>query len=105
MATVRLSAEARDELRQIFQAIARDDRNAARRLVGRILHRCRLLGSHPLLGRARPEFDLPGLRSLAVSPHVVFYRFTVEQVVEVAHIIDGRRDLDALLKRDADETH
>ncbi|HEY2951756.1 MAG TPA: type II toxin-antitoxin system RelE/ParE family toxin [Verrucomicrobiae bacterium] len=104
MATVRLSAEARDELRQIFRTIASDDRNAARRVVGRILQRCPLLESHPLLGRERPEFALPGLRSVALSPHVLFYRVTGEKVVEIAHIIDGRRDLDALLDAGADET-
>ncbi len=97
MAAVRLSDQARDELRHIFRTIAADNREAARRAVGRILDRCRTLSVHPLLGRERPEFGLPALRSTAVAPHVIFYRVAESGIVEVAHIIDGRRDLDALL--------
>ena len=103
MATVRLSPQARDELRQIFQSIFSDNPSAARRVIRRILQRCRALGSHPLLGRERPEFGLPGLRSVAITPHVVFYRVAGENLVEVAHIIDGRRDLDAILSPGAEE--
>ena len=97
MAAVHLAEQARDELRHIFRAIAADNREAARRVVGRILDRCRTLAGHPLLGRERPEFGLPALRSTAIAPHVVFYRVTEGGVVEVVHIIDGRRDLEALL--------
>jgi toxin ParE1/3/4 len=37
----------------------------------------------------------PGLRSIAVSPHVVFYRVTAG-VAEVVRVLDGRRDLDEI---------
>ena len=96
MAAFRLSEQARNELRYIFRTIARDNREAARGVVSRILDRCRTLEHHPLLGRERAEFGLPGLRSTAIAPHVVFYRVAEGGIVEVAHIIDGRRDLDAM---------
>jgi len=98
MAAVRLSEQARDELRHIFRMIAEENREAARRIVGRILDRCRTLAEHPLLGRVRPEFGVPALRSTAIAPHVIFYRVAEGGIVEVVHIIDGRRDLDVLLK-------
>lgn len=46
-------------------------------LADRILHRIRFklatLRQHPEIGRPCPEFDLPGLRSTTIHPHVIFY--------------------------------
>jgi plasmid stabilization system protein ParE len=44
--------------------------------------------------RRRPEIGLE-IRSIPVPPVVVFYRVTGE-TVEIARIIDGRRDLQTL---------
>jgi toxin ParE1/3/4 len=53
---------------------------------------CLLLEEHPLAGRAREEIR-PGLRSVLVNPHVVFYRVTNE-IAQIVRILDGRRDIE-----------
>ena len=53
---------------------------------------CLLLEEHPLAGRAREEIR-PGLRSVLVTPHVVFYRVTNE-IAQIVRILDGRRDIE-----------
>ena len=50
----------------------------------------------PLLGRERPEL-LPGLRSVVVGHHVVFYR-PFDGGIEVARVLDGVRDLPPLFE-------
>lgn len=59
---------------------------------------CVLLDDHPFAGRARNEVR-PGLRSIAASPHIVFYRVN-NDVAEIVRILDGRRDLDEIFARD-----
>src|SRR4051794_41387386 len=49
---------------------------------------------HPLLSRDRSEL-LPGLRSVVVHPHVIFFRVH-DDAVEVARVLHGRRDLPAI---------
>jgi len=58
---------------------------------------CLLLEDHPFAGRARAEVR-PGLRSIAASPYVVFYRIT-DDVAEIVRVLDGRRDLDEIFAR------
>lgn len=53
---------------------------------------CLTLNEHPLIGRAREEVR-PGLRSLLVSPHVVFYRVS-GGIPQIIRILDGRRDIE-----------
>lgn len=49
---------------------------------------------HPLIGRARDEIR-PGLRSLAASPHVVFYRVATG-TPQIVRVLDGRQDIDEI---------
>jgi plasmid stabilization system protein ParE len=69
-------------------------------LADRILHRLRQkidrLEHFPELGRARPEFGLPGLRSVATKPHVIFYPIPEAGSIIVHRVVDGRRDLAAM---------
>ena len=55
---------------------------------------CVQLAEWPNSGRARTEIA-PELRSVLVSPHVVFYRVT-GIAVQIVRILHGRRDLDAI---------
>ncbi len=54
----------------------------------------RSLEDFPLAGRVRDELR-PGLRSLALRPHVIPYR-VVDGAAEIARVLDGRRDLDEI---------
>jgi toxin ParE1/3/4 len=63
---------------------------------------CRLLEDHPLAGRSRDEVR-PGLRSIAVRPHVLFYR-VIDNAAEIVRVLDGRRDLDDIFRDEADRS-
>jgi toxin ParE1/3/4 len=56
------------------------------------------LQDHPFAGRARDDVR-PGLRSIAASPHVVFYRVRNE-VAEIIRVLDRRRDVDEIFAGD-----
>jgi toxin ParE1/3/4 len=65
----------------------------------RSIHRaCERVRLRPLSGRARDEV-MPELRSVLVSPYVVFYRVT-ELSVDIVRVLHGRRDLDAIFADD-----
>jgi toxin ParE1/3/4 len=83
---VRWLATARRDLREAVRYIARDDPQAALRVLAAIEERTGLLAEHPQLGRAG---RLAGSRELVVAgtPFIVVYRVrkTVVQVVRVLH--------------------
>ena len=58
------------------------------------------LKRHPLTGRARNEL-VPGLPSVLVHPHVIFYRVSNE-AVEITRVLHQRRDLAAIFSRESD---
>jgi toxin ParE1/3/4 len=57
-----------------------------------------LLEDHPLAGRSREEV-WPELRSMAASPHVIFYRVT-DTNIQIVRVLDGRRDIDSIFETD-----
>jgi toxin ParE1/3/4 len=52
----------------------------------------------PLAGRSRDEIRA-GLRSLAASPDVVFYRLKDDRP-EIVRVLDGRRDIEEIFSED-----
>jgi len=55
---------------------------------------CMRLAEWPNSGRARIELA-PGLRSIPVYPHIIFYR-VMDAAIEVVRILHGQRDLEAV---------
>jgi toxin ParE1/3/4 len=53
-----------------------------------------LIEEHPFAGRSRDEVRA-SLRSVAVSPHVIFYRIANDRP-EIVRILDGRQDIDEI---------
>jgi toxin ParE1/3/4 len=87
------SPEARADLSDIWTYYAevagpQTADNAVRQIGGA----CGSIARYPLGGRARDEVR-PGLRSLAVRAHVVFYRLR-DGAPEIVRVLDARRDLD-----------
>jgi toxin ParE1/3/4 len=89
------SPEAHADLKEIWsyyaEAAGRQTAESIARNIGRV---CTMLEAHPLAGRTRNDLR-PGLRSIAVRPHVVFYR-VIDDNPEIVRVLDGRRDLDAI---------
>lgn len=89
-----------DELWAIWEYIARDNPDAATRVVEAAYETFKALAANPALGRVRKfhHSRLKGVRSWLVSGfdnYVVFYRTTSEGI-EVLHVYHGARDIDAL---------
>jgi toxin ParE1/3/4 len=93
------SPEARHDLADIWSYyVGTAGRQTADDIIRKIGQACVVIEEFPLGGRARNELR-PGLRSLAVTPHIVFYRVASDGP-EVVRVLDGRRDLDELFAED-----
>ena len=90
-----LSDAARTELLDLWEQYAAISEELADRILYRLRQRISTLSRFPEMGRPRPEFNLPGLRSVAVNPHVIFYSVSNEPSVIIHHVADGRRNLAA----------
>lgn len=83
------------QLQSIFQYIAVDNQGAAETYVDGILEACDRLRNFPLSGRAFDDRS----RVLVVRKHLVLYRYEdgTSKVI-ISAIIDGRRDVAALMR-------
>ncbi len=86
------SAEA--DLLAIWIEIASARPRSADRMIDELDRACGRLARAPGSGRSRDELS-PGLRSLPVRRYVIFYRASAGRL-EVARVLHGARDLDAL---------
>ena len=91
MNEVVLSELAEADLTDIWVFVARDDLQAANRLLDQIYEKCRLLSRSPKVGRKRPELNR-SIRSFPVGNYVIFYREGATGI-EVARVLHGRRDI------------
>jgi len=87
------SLEALDDREKIWEYYVQvAGRNTAEKVLREIAEVIALIEDHPFAGRARNEVR-PGLRSLAATPHVVFYR-VVNDTPELVRVLDGRQDIE-----------
>jgi toxin ParE1/3/4 len=91
-----ISEEARRDLLGIWSYIAEDSETAADALLSQLYDHFELLGKSIFMGRRRDDVR-PGYRSIAAEQYVVLYR-VVGGDVEIAHVIHGKRDLQAALE-------
>lgn len=94
MARLTITAHARADLREIHSYIAKDNPEAARRVVERLRAKARRLAQTPGMGRSREDLR-PDLFSFPVGQHVLFYRPQPGGIVLV-RVVHGARDLPAL---------
>ena len=97
-----LAPEARHDLRQIHDRIAKENPNAARRVMMRLRDLARMLAGAPAMGRIRPELGAH-VHSFVADRYVIFYRpLGQASGIEVLRVLHGARDVDALFSEDAD---
>jgi toxin ParE1/3/4 len=90
------SAAAYDDLEQIWTYLAQEASVAlADDQIVKIEMACRTLSEFPFAGRSRAAL-MSGLRTIVAAPHIIFYRCD-DAVVEIVRVLDGRRDIDAIL--------
>ncbi len=93
MARVAWSARARDDLRGIFDYIARDSPRAADAMVDRLIGATERLEEFPESGRLLPEFPSLSYREILVGSYRVIYRPEPERIwvlaiVQCARLLD-----------------
>jgi toxin ParE1/3/4 len=97
-----LAPEARQDLREIRDHIAKDNPDAVRRVVTRLRGLARILAGAPALGRARPELGA-GVRSFPADRHVLFYRpLRGAAGIQIVRVLHGARDVDSISSGDED---
>lgn len=73
-------------------------RPTADKIVREIAKVVKTIEDFPFAGRARDEIRT-GLRSLAVTPQIVFYRLKNDRP-EIVRILDGRQDIEEIFSDD-----
>lgn len=93
----RFTAPASRDIESILDYIA-DNSNfdSAERFLNKLNQKCTNLARFPNLGRKRDQLS-PSLRSFPMDGYLIFYRL-IEDGIEVARVISGNRDLDALFE-------
>jgi toxin ParE1/3/4 len=89
-----LSVQARQDLKDIKDYIARDSLDRAEQFVRSIAERFRLLMEFPDMGRCYESLS-PGLRGFAVGSYIIFYR-SMNSGISIERILSGYRDLEIL---------
>ena len=94
MGRLQETLQARADLADIWQYIARNDEAATDRVLEMIDQKLILLSDSPYLGKER--FDLYSeLRSFAVKSYLIFYR-PLNNGIEVIRVLHGARDIENL---------
>jgi toxin ParE1/3/4 len=92
---IKRTAQAEEDLIDIWLYIANDDVRAADRLLDEIEGNFSLLAEQPRLGPARPDIA-PALRYLPVRRYLILYR-EIADGVEIVRVVHGARDVQALM--------
>ena len=95
MSIVQRTAQADEDLMDIWVYIAQDNPKAADKLSDEIENKLVLLAGQPYLGPARPDIA-PELRYFPVGSYLLLYR-EIADGIEVVRVIHGARRLNNLL--------
>jgi len=88
--------EARVDLEQIADHIARDNPVRARGFVQALIASARETGDHPLACPLVPRYERRGIRRRIFGANLIFYRAEDDRV-SVIHVLHGARDYEGLL--------
>ena len=91
MSVIERTAQAEEDLLEIWIYIAQDNPGAADRVLDDIEERFYALANNPLIGRSRPDIA-PELRYFSVGKYLILYR-TVSDGIQIVRVIHGARDL------------
>jgi toxin ParE1/3/4 len=89
MRMVRRTAQADEDLMEIWGYIAPDNPQAADRLLDEIESKFLVLSEQPRLGQARPDIA-PELRYFPVGSYLILYR-EIANGIEVVRVVHGAR--------------
>jgi toxin ParE1/3/4 len=98
MARLIISPDAESDLVEIGAYIARHSgsRERARNFVASLYQTCETLATQPEMGQLRTEFTAGQYRSFSFGNYVIYF-CSIPDGIQVARILHGARDHDALL--------
>jgi len=96
MAEVKIVHLAEADLEEIWDYIAANSVESAKRLIRDLIQKFQMLAENPQIGRAHEEFML-NLRSFAYKKYIIFY-FPIENGVEIYRVIHGARNIEDLFE-------
>jgi toxin ParE1/3/4 len=91
-----ITAAAKADLLAIRRTIETDNPTPALSFVEELLDRCLALADTPRAYPLVPRYERFGIRRCVHGNYLIFYRLQPEQI-EVIHILQGARDIEALL--------
>ena len=91
MPVIQRTAQAEEDLIDIWLYIAQDNPAAADRLLDKIDGKIRLLAEQPAIGRAREDIA-PDLRFLPIGKYLILYRIILDGI-EIVRVVQGARNL------------
>lgn len=94
MSEFRLSHRASSDLAEIHAYIARDNETAANRVIKEFFDLFHLLAKNPNMGQLREDLR-PNLRLISHRNYAIFF-YSIPHGVEIAGIVHGARDIEAL---------
>jgi toxin ParE1/3/4 len=89
--------KANRDLLRTFAYLVQRNPTAAESLVRRIDEKFIQLSGLPFIGRQRSSLG-PGIRSVVVGTHVIFYTVAQDSIT-IVRVIDGRMDIDEEFRR------
>jgi toxin ParE1/3/4 len=93
-----IQPQARADLLEIWQYIARDELTAANRVGERLERAIRDLVTMPGKGHTRADVKVPSYRFWSVHSYVIAYRYD-DQSLTVVRVVHGARDFRKLFKK------
>jgi plasmid stabilization system protein ParE len=91
-----IAAAAKADLLAILNYIACDNPTPALSFTEELLDRCQALADTPKAFPLVPRYELFGIRRCVHGNYLIFYRLQ-PQKIEVIHILQGGKDIEALL--------
>lgn len=95
-----ITARAEEDLHGIWDSIVPLNEAAADNTLRKIHETAGIVAQYPNIGRERSDLE-PGLFSFPSGVYLILYSFT-DDVVAVARVLDGRRDIPAVFSEDSD---
>lgn len=93
-----LAPIARRDLDEIWDYIARDNVNAADRVLEQLAEKFSLLAIHKLIGRQEDRFGR-GVRVLPHNAYLIFY-LSDRDPIEIVRVIHSARDIPTIMESD-----
>ncbi|MCA1662523.1 MAG: type II toxin-antitoxin system RelE/ParE family toxin [Novosphingobium sp.] len=93
---VAFSDEARRDLEEIGDHIARENPNRAESFIKELVEKCLDLANFPQAFPLVERYARLGIRKRRYRSYLIFYR-TTDDRVEIVHVLHGARDYDAVL--------